>query len=227
MNLDALKSSGFDVRSVSRARTTLVRRLPGALHGLCHVLSQFYIEDVELVRSGGGLSQQTRRLRNDLIGIGWEAEGRLNLLYNGGVGSVVLRIAWNSKNTTFDRDLEDFQRLHTQGRADAGIIVTRGASLQESLELIVRAWAQENRIQSFDALTRFGVRPTQRQLAQVPVTGPDFPAAWAPKFVADKFSSTTTHWEQLQARVDEEAKHPCPLLLLGIPAASVRRQAAP
>ena len=35
---------------------------------------------------------------------------------------------------------------------------------------------------------------------------------------ADKFGEATTHWRKLMERVERRVGHPCPLLLIGIPA---------
>ena len=41
-------------------------------------------------------------------------------------GKIALEIEWNNKDPFFDRDLENFSRLHGDGGISAGIIVTRG-----------------------------------------------------------------------------------------------------
>lgn len=48
-------------------------------------------------------------------------------------GAVALEIEWNNKDPFFDRDLENFQRLHAEGAVSVGVIVTRGASLQTNM----------------------------------------------------------------------------------------------
>lgn len=46
---------------------------------------------------------------------------------------------------------------------------------------------------------------------------------WARVFVGDKFGMATTHWGKLQERVRRGVGNPCPLLLVGIPSAVVKR----
>jgi hypothetical protein len=40
-------------------------------------------------------------------------------------------------------------------------------------------------------------------------------------FRSDKFGEATTHWRKLEDRVRRGAGNPCPLLLIGLPAAIV------
>ena len=44
-----------------------------------------------------------------------------------------LEIEWNNKDPFFDRDLENFRKLHQLGELTLGIIITRGVSLQNEL----------------------------------------------------------------------------------------------
>lgn len=42
---------------------------------------------------------------------------------------LALEIEWNNKDPFFDRDLENFKRLHAEGAISVGVLITRGASL--------------------------------------------------------------------------------------------------
>jgi hypothetical protein len=42
-------------------------------------------------------------------------------------GILALEIEWNNKDPFFDRDLENFKRLHADGAISVGIIVNRNA----------------------------------------------------------------------------------------------------
>ena len=46
---------------------------------------------------------------------------------------VAVEMEWNNKDPFFDRDLINFQALHREGAIVAGVIVTRGPTLQELL----------------------------------------------------------------------------------------------
>lgn len=130
-----------------------------------------------------------------------------------------LEIEWNNKDPFFDRDLESFKRLHTDGALSLGIIVTRGVSLQESLRPAIAKFARRKRLQSLDDLRHY-YAPTDRQRKliekQTQAKG-SFAEGWAHVFVADKFGEATTHWAKLMDRVQRGVGNPCPLLLMGIP----------
>ena len=215
---------------------------PDPLRELCEVLSEFRISDVELIlRGGDGEANPTRRLRRAFEERGWRKRNiRISKIVDGEPraattheidhvrqtdnGSIALEIEWNNKDPFFDRDLENFQRLHAEGAISVGIVVTRGKSLQERMVQIVRECAVNNGVSKFGDLTKFGVIPTSRQKGIVAFTAGDFLDKWAKKFVADKFGSATTHWVKLCDRIERGVGNPCPLLLVGIPASVVHRE---
>ena len=41
-------------------------------------------------------------------------------------GAIALEIEWNNKDPFFDRDLENFKRLHGEGAISVGVLITRG-----------------------------------------------------------------------------------------------------
>src|SRR4051812_21522637 len=138
-------------------------------------------------------------------------------------GTVALEIEWNNKDPFFDRDLENFKRLHADGAISLGIIVTRGATLQDSMKRVVRRFVDDNRIDSHGDMERIGLNRTRRQIAEVmkrverrrnPIS---FRDAWVDHFVGDKFGAATTHWSKLQDRVQRGVGNPCPLVLIGLP----------
>ena len=142
-------------------------------------------------------------------------------------GSVALEIEWNNKDPFFDRELENFQRLHHDGAISVGVIVTRGRSLQDQLQSIVSRFAVRYKIDSFGDLEPFGVAPTGRQRSMVEAkleeANASFVNEWAKVFVNDKFGQATTHWAKLEQRLRRGVGNPCPLLLFGIPATSIQQ----
>src|SRR5258708_20585030 len=42
---------------------------------------------------------------------------------------LALEIEWNNKDPFFDRDLENFKRLHAEGAISVGVVVTPASSL--------------------------------------------------------------------------------------------------
>jgi hypothetical protein len=117
--------------------------------------------------------------------------------------------------------------LHSDSAISLGVIVTRGASLQNSIRGFVRRFADENTIDSHEDMERIGLNPTRRQIRDVmkrvtrnknPVS---FRDAWTNQFVSDKFGMATTHWSKLQDRVQRGVGNPCPLVLIGLPSSIV------
>lgn len=208
-------------------------------------LGGFRIPIAEIIGSGGGEAHGTQRLRRTLAGLGWEKHTfEIKKIINGkeresvtheidhvksfDVGGrpccIALEIEWNNKDPFYDRDLENFKRLHAEGAISAGIIITRGASLQDQMLPMVCRFAAEKRIESFEDLGRYGVTPTARQREQVlgrVARGKTFQESWAEHFVADKFGAATTHWRKLKDRVDRGVGNPCPLVLIGLPSGIV------
>ena len=144
-----------------------------------------------------------------------------------GVGVVAMEIEWNNKDPFYDRDLENFKRLHAEGAISVGVIVTRGRSLQDALWNCVQRFAAEREIESMDGLAENGVVPTPQQRANIlkrVVRDKDpvgFANAWTDNFVSNKFGQATTHWEKLIHRVERGVGNPCPLLLIGLPSSIV------
>ncbi len=148
------------------------------------------------------------------------------------VGVIACEIEWNNKDPFFDRDLENFKRLHSEGAISVGVLITRGASLQGSLRDAVRRFAKDRNLTNYDGLAANGVVPTPKQKATVlrrversqnPVI---FADAWTDNFVGNKYGQATTHWAKLIHRVQRGVGNPCPLLLIGLPASIVTFDAA-
>src|SRR5205814_4628827 len=106
--------------------------------------------------------------------------------------AIALEIEWNNKDPFFDRDLENFKRLHAEGAISAGVIITRGSSLQQRMRELVLRFARERNVQSYDDLEVAGFKaPTDRQRAAVmrvvarPLHPLHFAEAWTNNFVSD------------------------------------------
>lgn len=238
--LAPLDRLGYDILTRNHALAILTQDFPDELAELIGVLADFRIGVDEIISGGGGEAAFTQRLRRALTGRGWpkhvfhvqtivdgvEREGishEIDHVRSAANGKIALEIEWNNKDPFYDRDLENFQRLHAQSAISLGIIVTRGASLQEAFRPRIAARLRADGIQSEADLARYGIaertaaqrRAVARQLdQQVP-----FDEAFTNTFVASKFGQATTHWDKLRARVERGVGNPCPLLLLGLPEA--------
>ncbi len=243
--LHRLRDMGFDIHATNHAETILSNDFPAELSELVQALEGFSLDARELLASGGGEAPSTQRLRRQLTQAGWEKHNfriettvdgvpqgtgtshEIDHVRRGAAGTLALEIEWNNKDPFFDRDLENFQRLHAQSVISAGLIVTRGASLQRELRGIVAAFLRSQGVNGPADLDGLGMKArTARQIRAVEkamAAGADFADAFARVFVADKFGAATTHWDKLQDRIARGVGSPCPMLLIGLPAMIVRR----
>jgi hypothetical protein len=234
--LDRLKAAGFEIEFRSHALAILSVDFPAALQELDEVLSQTNVPVTEIVASGGGEAAGTQRMRHALTERGW-SKGNIKItkIIDGaeresithGIdhlrrlerGTLALEIEWNNKDPFYDRDLENFKRLHTEGAISVGIIVTRGSSLHAAMKQAVLRFTHQAGVGSFADLERLGWVPTRRQrrvIERRTDAGEPFAEAWSSHFVSDKFGEATTHWRKLQDRVHRGVGNPCPLLLIGL-----------
>lgn len=243
---DELAAEGFDIQFVSHAKSILFGEFPAALCELGTALLDLELPITEIIGSGGGETKFTQRLRKALARLGWgKHEFEIAKVVDGvqrestshevdhvkrvtGTGVIACEIEWNNKDPFFDRDLENFKRLHAEGAISVGILITRGSSLQDCLWDAVSRFAKDRGIGSYEDLERNGYTPTPKQKGNVlkrverrkdPVP---FADAWTDNFVSNKYGQATTHWIKLQHRVDRGVGNPCPLLLIGLPASIVR-----
>ena len=243
--LEALLNLGFQVDFRSHARAILQLDFPDVAGQLEEVLSTSTIPIEEIIGSGGGETKGTQRLRKALRERGWakhkfvvqrtidgvprEAQSHeVDHIRMFEAGTVALEIEWNNKDPFFDRDLENFKRLHADGAISLGIIVTRGAALQDAMKGLVGRYADERAISSLEDLDRLGIAPTPKQRAAIAKrasrgTNPiSFRQAWTENYVGNKFGAATTHWSKLADRVARSVGNPCPLVLVGLPSSIVK-----
>jgi hypothetical protein len=237
---EALQAKGFQIEFHSHASAILAVDFPQAIAELQEVLGGLTVPIEEIIAGGGGEAKGTQRLRRALNAMGWnKTTFEVKKTINGRereaisheidhvkgfpLGSVALEIEWNNKDPFFDRDLENFKRLHNDGAISVGIIVTRGQSLHENMRDLVGRFVDDRQIQSFENLKPWGYEPTAKQRRAIearinreknPLT---FREAFLDKFVADKFGEATTHWRKLDDRVRRGVGNPCPLILIGLP----------
>jgi hypothetical protein len=237
--LTGLKEAGYDVATRNHAEAILAHDFALEIQQLVACLTDFRISMSELVTGGGGESGQTQRLRHALSAIGWKKHNfAVQVIVDGvtreGVshevdhvlkaraGALALEIEWNNKDPFFDRDLENFQRLHALSAISLGVIVTRGRTMQDQMLDRVTAWLDAEGLHTEDDLDRLdlGARThaQKRAVAGQVARGVPFSEAFARKFVADKFGPASTHWAKLEDRVNRGVGNPCPLLLIGLPA---------
>lgn len=237
MALEKLKERGFQALFLSHAQAILEIDFPGVLGELEEILLTHKLPIYEIIASGGGEAKATQRIRNALAEKGWK-KGKFEIkkIINGveresqshevdhvrteGAGTIACEIEWNNKDPFYDRDLENFKRLHAEGAISVGIIITRGTSLQDKLREFVLQFAKQRNLTSTEDVRALKLNPTPRQQKNYETrvaAGSLFAEAWASAFVADKYGAATTHWRKLEDRVKRGVGNPCPLLLIGLP----------
>ena len=244
---DALRKSGFQVETLSHANAILQGDFPTAAAELEKVLLSAQVPIEEIIASGGGEAKGTQRLRKGLQRRGWatrtftivksingvpreavshkmdHVKSFANVDEAGKEYTLALEIEWNNKDPFFDRDLENFKRLHADGAISVGIIVTRGRSLHDRMRELVDTFVHRRKIKSLEGLLRWGYNPTTRQRGAIEkrttrTRNPmSFQEAFVAQFVSDKFGEATTHWRKLEDRISRGVGNPCPLVLIGLP----------
>jgi len=240
--LTRLKERGYEIQFESHAAAILEQDFPEALSDIEQALMSFNVPVSEIIGSGGGETKGTQRLRRALTDLGWPFKTYVigktinNVPHESashevdhvkpfqgqweGQKDIALEIEWNNKDPFFDRDLENFKRLHAEGAISVGIVITRGTSLQKGMREIVLRYAQQQGIRSFEDLARLGIGQTVPQRTAIERrtrSSGDFAGSWAGVFTASKFGEATTHWRKLMNRVSRGVGSPCPLLLISLP----------
>lgn len=141
--ITALTAQGFDVQYLSHAKSILTGEFAASLAELADVLGALSLPITEIIGSGGGETRFTQRTRNALAGLGWQKHNFvIGKTIDGtprestshevdhvktvpGVGTIGCEIEWNNKDPFFDRDLENFKRLHAEGAISVGVIIMR------------------------------------------------------------------------------------------------------
>jgi hypothetical protein len=238
---DALIERGFQIEIHSHARAILSVDFPGAVTELEDVIGRLTLPIEEIIGSGGGETKGTQRLRKGLAAQGWKKINfRIEKTINGvqreaisheidhvkdfDAGVIALEIEWNNKDPFFDRDLENFKRLHAEGAISVGVIVTRGQSMQDEMRDMINRFAEDKGINDHARLDELDIARTPKQKAAIDkrvAAGVDFREAWVNKFVSDKYGAATTHWAKLEDRVHRGVGNPCPLVLIGLPSSIV------
>jgi hypothetical protein len=231
------KQKGFQILTLHHAEAILKHDMGEAADQIEEVLLSLSIPVEELVRGGGGEGELTQRMRRAFASQhGWRKHNfEIKKIVDGEekesispeidhvkrfpAGTVALEIEWNNKDPFYDRDLENFKRLHADGVISVGGIITRGSSLQDSLRALIAEFARKSGISAVDKLSDH-YSPTKRQIELIQRAAESrgsFAEGWAHAFVSDKFGEATTHWRKLEDRVQRGVGNPCPLLLIGIP----------
>lgn len=238
---ELLIENGYQIEVHSHANAILTMDFSDAVAELEEAVASLTIPIQEIIGSGGGETKGTQRLRHRLAESGWvKANFVVEKSINGqrreaisheidhvkefDLGVIACEIEWNNKDPFFDRDLENFKRLHADGAISVGIIITRGSTMQDNMRHLITQYAEENDINDHEDLARLGIVLTPKQKLNINkrvANGIDFREAWVNKFVGDKYGAATTHWAKLEDRVNRGVGNPCPLVLIGLPSSII------
>jgi hypothetical protein len=136
--LSVLSTKGFQIEFLSHAKAILSVDFPEALNDLESALAHLTIPIEEVIAGGGGEAKGTQRLRKALNTLKWvKTKFEIKKIINNRElesisheidhvkefpsGTVALEIEWNNKDPFFDRDLENFKRLHADGAISLGL----------------------------------------------------------------------------------------------------------
>lgn len=256
--IEKLRYAGWDIQSLNFADIILESEFPEQTDILLDTLLQtnFDIEQ-SIIKSGGGLATQTQALASRFNEIGKKNVVKIfreivftgtfrnissedssheidHLCQNSENQFLAIEIEWNNKDEFYDRDFQSLKRLYEAHIIEAGIIVTRGTSLEGALLPMVEKYFSDysvNSVADFEVIKErfpnpkdpedFAFSfPTPKQILRIKkkvLSGKSFARASAEVFKADKFTGTTTNWRQLQKRIERRDGGRTPILCIGIP----------
>ena len=239
-----LRNRRFDYQTTHHADAIVYQHFQQAISEIEETLLKLGIPVWELIQGGGGLANVTRRIGEDLSNKGWKkrkfdiVKSVNNFVTSSSTheidhvkefehGALALEIEWNNKDPFFDRDLTTFSRLHSNGAISAGIVITRGSSLQNGMENIIREHVERLGVTTLDEVQEsFGLNPTLSQRNTIKEklveSNDSFARIWSKQFVQSKFGTSTTHWNKLIDRFERGVGSPCPVIAIGIPVSIVQ-----
>lgn len=235
-NSNILNVNGFEIYFTRFSDSIINDHFTDAKSELEKILAEFEIKEDQIIESGGGLSTIVQDLGGRLNEIGWIKEkiqsehhvrGKVLVSESHEVdhyksfeqGNIGLEIEWNNKDPFFDRDLENFRKLHQLGELTLGIIITRGSTLQEELLNVFHRFLVSIYPFNIDKLVEYiSLSRKDQVIIKKLLEKPKEEALnkIAMKIYSSKYGSTTTHIGKLLLRIDRGVGNPCPLILIGI-----------
>ncbi len=151
--MDTRIPPGYILRNINYGMELLGSAFPEHYASLARALDRWTITWPEIEAKGGNKSTISRHFEDAFQGEGWRETGleletrlaggttiarthKIDLFKHGpenelpGIG---IELEWNNKDEFFDRDLINFEALHRARGLAVGVIMTRGARLQEEL----------------------------------------------------------------------------------------------
>lgn len=236
-NNSVFEIDGYEIYFTRFADSIINDHFIEAVQDLKNVLSEFYIAEQQIIEGGGGLSSITQKLRDKLYEYNWkkiiidsEQRVRSKLMKSEShevdhfkefeQGNIGLEIEWNNKDPFYDRDLENFRKLHQLDEIALGMIITRGASLQDELLEVCHRFLIDLYPFDLEELRKhISLSVKDQAIIKKLLTEENHDIALdriAKKIYTSKYGQTTTHMDKLLLRVDRGVGNPCPLVIIGI-----------
>jgi hypothetical protein len=112
---------------------------------------------------------------------------------------VAVELEWNNKTEFYDRDLDNFRKLHALGVLSIGVIVTRATSLDNTFLVIDRLLAE------------MPYEYTRRDGRREHITS-----------ISAKYGASTTNTDRLYPKIEGGAGGQCPLLVFAMKGPAAR-----
>ena len=236
-NERAFSLPGYEIYFTRFADSIIKDHFTDARNELSRILNAFYIKEGDVVKGGGGLSSITQALGKLLNDEGWTKKIIESSLHVGQKvlpskshevdhyktferGSIGVEIEWNNKDPFYDRDLENFRKIHQIGELSLGVIITRGTSLQnELINVFERSLSSLDVLDMPNILSLMSLSDNAKE--KIKDTLINVPKDKAAKTISNlmrssKFGTATTHMAKLLLRIDRGVGDPCPFILIGI-----------
>lgn len=136
--------SRFDVREWRNGLAVLHTAHSLEWRDILTVLREFELSATDIIEAGGSKSAIAKRVDVRLYDLGWSEKTYKTATivdltrYDAPThkvdcvkGRVALEVEWNSKDSVFDRDLNNFRQLFDLRAIDVGVIITRASELQQ------------------------------------------------------------------------------------------------
>lgn len=235
-NTEVLNVEGYDIYFTRYADAILSINLKDLKDELEIILNNFYITKQEILTPGGNKHIITINLEALLNKSKWKKiviedehivmgktmvaqTHEIDHFYENKKGNAAIEIEWNNKDPFYDRDLENFRKLHSLGAISIGIIITRAENLNEMIPDIYTEALEEiypldkeklsKRFKISDkAKTKyepFFLLPKEEQIKKIRI-----------KMLQSRFGESTTHMNKLLNRLQRGLGDPCPLVVIGI-----------
>jgi len=228
------------------AFTLLTNLHPDAYDNILSILNEFNIDANEIVSGGKNQSSITINLSNLFINHKWikEAIGlneqkitlfsksdgyldevtldaathKVDFIKKFKSGYIGIDIEWNSKDTSFDRDLTNFQWLYQFGLINFGIIITRAIYKSDCETVLKKHYEKFMPYLPEDLPKLVNYTVTSRSVKQIIKKSVKYsvPEATAKVLASSKYGTTTTNFKKLRDKMNQGKAGFCPIFVITI-----------